>query len=168
MKRLSIIVITAVLSLLIMAGVSSVASSDGTGTIILTGTETTTLTAGHTHTLTVNGGTTATFTAGSTVRDTVTSDSISGTRMIFDWRNDGALLQTSDRPRDVNYNDSRTAITTGNWIIDVNETNTTGQSLGTSFTTFTVSPQPEFGKLGVVLPLFTIGILYLSLRKRYL
>jgi hypothetical protein len=88
--------------------------------------------------------------------------------MRFYWRQDGDLLRTSDRTRDVNYDDSLTAITAGNWRIDVTEYDNAAQSLGESSTTFSVSPATEFGKLGVVMPLFAIGILYMSLRKRYL
>ncbi len=105
---------------------------------------------------------------GSTVTDNVSSTSSSGITMTFDWiRDNGSHAITDNGLLRTNnyYIDSYGVDATGTWTINVTEFDNSNV-IGTSSTTFTVLAAPEFGKLGAVLPLFAIGILYMSLRKK--
>jgi hypothetical protein len=89
--------------------------------------------------------------------------------MTFEWiRENGSKAITDDGlPRTNNYyRDTYGVDATGTWTINVTEYDPSNVQLGTSSTTFPVIAAPEFGKLGAVVPLFVIGILYMSLRKK--
>lgn len=105
---------------------------------------------------------------GNTVTDNVTSTSTSGINMEFSWiRENGSTATTHIIPRTINYyTDSYAVDAKGLWTIDVTEYDNSDAQLGTSSTTVSVSEAPEFGKLGAVVPLFAIGILYMGMRKK--
>jgi hypothetical protein len=112
---------------------------------------------------------------GNSVTDTVnsTSSSLSNT-MDFEWvrpNSSIAITNTGVSRNGVthNYSNSFTVDMADNpnpWTIHITEKDNSLNTLGTSSTTFDVSAAPEFGKLGAVLPLFAIGILYMGLRKK--
>lgn len=104
---------------------------------------------------------------GARVRDTVTTTSTTGTNMEFKWIIDGHTVATDSVPRshDV-YVDSIKPNVAGLWKINVKEFDRHHVTLGKSSTSFTVSNNPEFGKLGAVLPLFAIGFIYMNYRKK--
>jgi hypothetical protein len=104
------------------------------------------------------------------VKDTVTSTSTSGTDMEFKWiRPDGHTASTDSVPRshDDTYVDSYKPNVAGLWTINVKEFDRHHVTLGESSTSFTVTENPEFGKLGAVLPLFTIGFIYMNYRRKF-
>jgi len=104
------------------------------------------------------------------VKDTVTSTSTSKTDMEFKWiRPDGHTASTDSVPRshDDTYVDSYKPNVAGLWTINVKEFDRHHVKLGESSTSFTVTENSEFGKLGAVLPLFTIGFIYMNYRRKF-
>ncbi len=106
---------------------------------------------------------------GDNVIDTVTSTSTSGNQMKFKWIDpDDHTKRTYYVTRiSNNYVDSYVPNIEGSWEIDVKEFDNMKVELGESSTRFYVTENPEFSKLGAVLPLFTIGFIYMNFRKRF-
>ncbi|MCX9025939.1 MAG: hypothetical protein OIN85_07600 [Candidatus Methanoperedens sp.] len=111
---------------------------------------------------------------GSSVTEIVNSTSSSGNWMNFTWERevDSATMCFGDAPREGNLSYMHECSVglgyNGTIKIDVIEKNNSLVQLGTGSTTIEIQKFPEFGKLGAVVPLFAIGILYMRLRKRYL
>lgn len=116
----------------------------------------------YTHTLTPSPK------VGDKVKDTVTSTSTSGNKMQFKWlRPNGQTARTKYVTRSTNYIDSFKPDIEGSWGINVKEFDSKGAQLGTSSTSFTATVNPEFGKLGAVLPLFAVSFIFMNFRKRF-
>lgn len=106
---------------------------------------------------------------GDIVKDIVTSTSTSGNKMEFKWiRPNGHTASTDYVPRSHNiYVDSYRPNVAGLWTINVKEFDSHHVTLGESSTSFNVTENPEFGKLGAVLPLFAVGLIYMNFRKKF-
>lgn len=110
---------------------------------------------------------------GTKIKDTVSpsSGNFLGHQMLFKWirPNHGIAQITIAQKKNNQYIDSYTPDTIGEWKIQSTEfIKKKSSQKPKSETSFNVIQAPEFGLLGLTVPLLLIGLFYTGLRKRML